>query len=43
MILGHEFKALDAMNSSWLWMIGMTLGRDLSALKVVNNLGIWMT
>ena len=43
MILGHEFKALDAMNSSGLWMIGMTLGRDLSVLKVVNNLGIWMT
>ena len=38
MTLGHELKALDAMNKSKLWMACSTLGHDLKALDVVNNL-----
>ena len=40
---GYEIKALEAMNNSMLRMIGMTLGRELSALDVMNSLGLWMT
>ena len=32
-------KALDAMTSSGLWMIWMTLGHELKALDVMDNLG----
>ena len=39
----HGIKALDAMNISRLWMIGMTLGRELRALDDMNSLGLWMT
>ena len=43
---GHEFKALDAMNSLRLWMTWNTLGCELRALDAMNNLRlcmIWMT
>ena len=43
MTLGHDHKALDAMNISGLWMIGTTLGRELRALDDMNSLGLWMT
>ena len=38
MTLCHELKALDAMNSSELWMTCSTLGHDLRALDAMNNL-----
>ena len=46
MTLCHELKALDAMNSSELWMTCSTLGHDLRALDAMNNselLIIYMT
>ena len=42
MTLGHELKALDAMNNAGLWMTWMTLGYKLKALNDVNNSGVWM-
>ena len=38
MTMGHEVTALYAMNSSTLWMIGMTPNQKLRTLDVVNNL-----
>ena len=38
MTLGCELKALNAMNSSKLWMTCSTLGHDLRALHTMNNL-----
>ena len=35
--LGHELKALDAMNSLELWKTFSTLGHDLRALDSMNN------
>ena len=37
MTLGHELKALDAMNIFELWMTYSTLGQDLRALDAMNN------
>ena len=37
MTLGHKVKALNAMNSSELWMTCSTLGCDLWALDAMNN------
>ena len=37
MTLGFDFKALDAMNRSKLWMTCSTLGHDLKALNAMNN------
>ena len=42
MISGHELRALEAMNSSGLSMIGNAPGHELKALDAMNNLGIWM-
>ena len=33
--LGHELKALDAMNNSGLWMIWTILSRELMALDAM--------
>ena len=39
---GHEFKALDAMNSLRLWMTWTTLGCELRALDAMKNLScVW--
>ena len=38
MTLGHELKALDAMNNLDLWMTCSTLGHELRALDAMNNL-----
>ena len=38
MTLDNELKALDAMNSSELWMTCSTLGHDLRALDAMNSL-----
>ena len=43
MILGHELKGLDAMNSSGLWMIETTPDQESNALDAMNSLGLWMT
>ena len=40
MTLGHELKALDAMNNSRLWMTLATLRRELKALDAMNSLGL---
>ena len=42
MILGHELKALDVMNTLGLWMIGTILGREDYALNAMHNLRLWM-
>ena len=39
MILRHEFKPLDAMNDSGLWMTWKTPSYELKALDDMNNLG----
>ena len=36
MTLGHELKALDAMNNLDLWLTRMTLGRELKAPDAMN-------
>ena len=38
MILGRELRDLDAMNSSGLWFIRMTLGCELRTLIVMISL-----
>ena len=37
MTQGRELRALDVMNKSGLWMIGMTPGHELRALEAMNN------
>ena len=37
MTQGHVLRALDAMNSSGLWMTLMTLGYEFKALDVMNS------
>ena len=39
MTLGHELKALEAMNNSGLSMTGNTLGHELRALDAMNSSG----
>ena len=42
--LGREFRALDAMNRSELWMTWMILCHKLKPLNVMNHSGLtWMT
>ena len=41
--LGHELRALDAMNYYGLKITLTTLGHDLRVLDVMNNFGLWMT
>ena len=41
--LGHEPRALDAMNSSGLWMTLATLGRDIRALDAMNKSELYLT
>ena len=40
MILGHELKALDAMNSSGLWMTQTTLNHELRVVDDMNDSGL---
>ena len=40
MTIGHELKALDAMNNLGLSMTCATLGRELKALNAMNNFGL---
>ena len=40
--LGHELSALDTMDISELWLIGMTMGRKLRALDAMKNSGLWI-
>ena len=42
MIIGHELRALDAMNNSVLWLISMILGHELKDLVAMNSVGLWM-
>ena len=37
-VLGFVLKALDVMNDSRLWLILMTLGRELKALDAIKSL-----
>ena len=37
----HELKPLDAMSSSGLWMIWMTLCHELKAMDNMNDSGSW--
>ena len=37
MTIGHELKALDAMNNSKLWMSCCTMGHDLRTPDAMNN------
>ena len=39
MTLGHELRAIDAMNRSKLY----TPGREPRAVNAMNNSGLWMT
>ena len=39
----RELGALEAMNSSKLWMIWTFLCRKPKALVTMNNSGLWMT
>ena len=41
-ILGHEIKALDAMNNLGLLMTWTTLGCNLRALDAMNGSGLWV-
>ena len=41
-ILGLEFKALDSINNSRLWLIRKTLDHELKALDAMNSLGLWL-
>ena len=43
MNLNRELKALDAMNSSGLYMTLKTLGHELKALDAMNSSGLWIT
>ena len=43
MTLGHELRALDAMNKLRLWMICATLSHKLRALVVIHKFGLSMT
>ena len=43
MNLGHELKALDAINNVGLWFTLTTSCDQLKPLNVVNKLGLWMT
>ena len=40
MTLGHELRALNAMNDTRLWMICMSLGHELKDLDVMKSLGL---
>ena len=40
--LGHELRALDAMDNLGLWMTPYNLGHKLKALDATNNLGLWI-
>ena len=42
MVLGHELRSLNAMNSSMLWMIHTILGHELEDLDAMNKSGLWM-
>ena len=42
MTLCHELKALDAINSSKLWMTSTILGRGLRALDAMNKSRLWL-
>ena len=39
----RELKALDAMNSSRLWMTSGTLGCDIEALDAMNRFELYLT
>ena len=40
MILGHERKALDAINKSRLCKVSMTLCRELRVMDDINDYGL---
>ena len=42
MTLDRKLRALDAMNSSGLWMIRATPSGELKALDAINNSELWM-
>ena len=42
MTLGHELRALNAMNNIGLWTIYMNLSHELKDLDVMKSLGLWM-
>ena len=42
MTLSREFKALDAISSSRMWMTQTTSCYELRALDVMNKLKLWM-
>ena len=39
----HEFRAPYVMNNLGLWLIRMSLSRELKALDAINNLRLWVT
>ena len=41
--MGHQLRALDAMNGSRLWMTLATLSHELKARDAMNRSGLWMT
>ena len=43
MTLCLKLRTLDAMNSSGLWITGMTSSRELRVLIAMNSSGLWMT
>ena len=42
MTSGHDVRALNTMNNIGLWMICMSLGRDLKDLDVMDSTKLWM-
>ena len=43
MTLGHNLRALEAMNNSSMWITGMTLSHELAVIDAMNSLTLWMT
>ena len=39
---GNELSAINTVNILGVWMICMTLGCELRALKAMNNSRLWM-
>ena len=40
MTSNHKLRALDAINSLWLWMVSMTLGHEKKGLVALNRSGL---
>ena len=40
--MGHELRALNAINSLGLWITLATLGCELWALDAMNSSGLWL-